>query len=75
MNQKHVECIPPSSSKILKLAYDSPYRVISLLTRTRSFLVPNNMAIASIFWLHFLNNRSSIQSFYFEISAVDQMSR
>ena len=59
----------PSSSKILTLAFDNPCRVISrwLLTRTRSFLGPSQMAAAKIFWLHFLNNRSSIQSF-FEIS-------
>ena len=28
---------------------------------------PNKMAAANFLWLHFLNNRSSIQSFFFEI--------
>ena len=72
INQKHVECIPPSSSKILKLAFDNRCRLIShwLLTSTHSVLRPGKMAAAAISWPHFLNNRSPIQSF-FEISASD----
>ena len=29
---------------------------------------PNKIAVANFLWLHFLTNRSSIQSFLFEIS-------
>ena len=61
--------MPPSSSKILNLAFVNPRWVIThwLMTRTCSFLGPSKMAAAAIFWLNFLNNRSSIQSL-FEIS-------
>ena len=53
------------------LKSDNPCRVILhwLIIRTRSFLGPCKMAAAAIFWLHFLNNRSSIH--FFEISVVE----
>ena len=69
INYKYVEYRLSSSSKVLKLSFDNPCRVIShwLLTRARSFLGPSKMTAVEIVWLHFLNNRSSIQSF-FEVS-------
>ena len=74
INEKYIENIPPSTSKILRVAFDNPCRVIShdsSLGPTRSFLDPSKMAAAAIFWLYFLNNWSSIQSF-FEISGRTQ---
>ena len=58
---------PPSSSKILELTFDDPCRVISRIDSSQgpaAFWVQVRWPPLKVFSFIFLNNRSSIQSFF-----------